>query len=50
MPTEINSTIEATDNSEKKGLTLRRIRVEAAKSDSDGRILGDYPSGLLVSD
>jgi len=51
MPTEIKPTVEAAENSENKGLTLRRIRIEEAKSDNDGRILGmDYPSGLLISD
>jgi hypothetical protein len=50
MPTEIKPT-DIVDNSEKKGLTLRRIRIEEAKPDNDGRILGmDYPSGLLLSD
>ena len=50
MPTEIKPTIEATDNSETKGLTLRRIRIEEATS-GDGRILGtDCPSGIMISD
>ena len=42
MPTEIKPTIEATDNPETKGLTLRRIRIEEGKS--------DIPSGILISD
>jgi len=51
MPTEIKLTTELADNSEKKGLTLRRILVEEASSDRDKRILGmDYPSGILISD
>ncbi len=49
MPTEINMTNDV-ENSEKKGLILRRIRIEEAKSDSDKMPGMDYPSGLLISD
>jgi hypothetical protein len=38
------SETELTDNSEAKRLTLRRVRIEEAKSDID------CPSGIIVTD
>jgi hypothetical protein len=51
MQKEITSNVELNPSTEKKGLSLDRIRVEQATTDNDSRILGmDYPSGILVSD
>lgn len=51
MPTEIAPTSELNNNSENQRLSLRRVRVEEAKSNNHESILGmDFPSGILISD
>ena len=48
MPTELTSNIELNDNTEKKSLSLNRVRVEL---DKDSNILGmEHPSGIIVTD
>jgi hypothetical protein len=49
MPTEITATIDLNDNSEKRGLTLNRVRVDV-KVDKEQMPGTDYPAGIIITD
>ncbi len=50
MKTEITSSLELTETTESKSLTLKRVRFDEATADKDGMPGMDYPSGIIVGD